>query len=257
MRIRRSALSQFAVLAIGCPMLAACAGHQPASMKLGLASAESAASEMERKESRGRSLFLASLSTPLTSEDETAKLSPRVVEPGQPVPRGGGVRKLGAPYVAAGRTVTPQHDPEYDRAGIASWYGELFHGRKTANGEVYDMDALSAAHPTLPLPSYVKVTHLGNGRTLILRVNDRGPFAHDRIIDLSRRAAKLLGIKRGGTGPVRVTYLKPAPLDGDDSYETAFLAAQPWHGKPATRIGLAERTAEPGATSGAQMPEDG
>jgi len=226
-------------------------------MKLGLASAESATSEMEQQESRGRSMFLASLPSRLTGEDETAKLSPRVVELGEPVPKGGGVRKLGAPYVAAGRTVVPKEDPDYDRTGTASWYGALFHGRKTANGEIYDMEALSAAHPTLPLPSYVKVTHMESGRSLVVRVNDRGPFARDRIVDLSKRAAQLLGIKRNGTGAVRVTYLKPAPLDGDDSYETAFLAAQPWYRGGRTQIGSAADVLSLSPASGAQSPEDG
>ncbi len=233
-------------------MLAGCASPQPVSMKLGLASAE-----MEQREARGRSMFLASLPSRLSAEDETAKLSPRVVEFGEPVPKGGGVRKLGAPYVAAGRTVVPKEEPDYDRTGTASWYGALFHGRKTANGEIYDMEALSAAHPTLPLPSYVKVTHMESGRSLVVRVNDRGPFARDRIIDLSKRAAQLLGIKRNGTGAVRVTYLKPAPLNGDDSYETAYLAAQPWYRGGETRIGSAADLVSRPAASGVQSPEDG
>jgi len=232
-------------------MLAGCASPTPPEMKLGFSSAEGTA------EARGRSLFLARLTSPLSDKDETNKLSPRVIEYGDPVPKGGGVRKIGDPYVAAGRTVVPEEDPDYDRTGVASWYGALFHGRKTANGEIYDMEALSAAHPTLPLPSYVKVTHMGNGRSLVVRVNDRGPFARDRIIDLSRRAAQLLGIRRSGTGPVRVTYLKPAPLDGDDSYETAFLAAQPWYRVSETRIGSAADVLSRPAASGAQNPEDG
>jgi len=188
-----------------------------------------------------------------TSEDETAKLSPRIVALGEPVPKGGGVRKIGDPYVAAGETVVPREDPDYDQAGIASWYGEMFHGRKTANGEVYDMDALTAAHPTLPLPSYVKVTHLGNGRSLILRVNDRGPFRRNRIIDLSRRAATLLGIHKPGTGPVRVSYLRPAPLDGDESFEQAYLTSQPWYDGRPTRLGAVD----PAPESQPKTPRDG
>jgi len=231
-------------------LLAGCSSQQSTGVKLGLGTDEAGA------EASGRSLFLASLTTRLTSEDETAKLSPRLVALGEPVPKGGGVRKLGTPYTAAGRTVTPKAEPDYDRSGIASWYGALFHGRKTANGEIYDMDALSAAHPTLPLPSYVKVTHMKTGRSLVVRVNDRGPFARDRIIDLSRRAAQLLGIRLAGTGPVRVTYLKPAPLDGDDSYETAFLAAQPWYQGGETRIGSAADVIAPAADAGVQRPED-
>lgn len=173
-------------------------------------------------------------------EDETQKLSPRVVALGEPVPKGGGVRKIGDPYLAAGETVVPAEDPDYDQAGIASWYGEMFHGRKTANGEIYDMNALTAAHPTLPLPSYVKVTHLGNGRSLVLRLNDRGPFARNRVIDLSRQAARLLGIHKQGTGPVRVKYLRPAPLDGNDSFERTYLASQPWYDDQPTRLGAVD-----------------
>ena len=123
---------------------------------------------------------------------------------------------------------TPREDPGYDRVGSASWYGELFHGRRTANGEIYDMDRLSAAHPTLPLPVYARVTNLNNGRSLVVRINDRGPFARDRIIDLSRRSAELLGFRNHGTATVRVKYLRRAPLSGDDSYEQHYVASQSW-----------------------------
>lgn len=154
--------------------------------------------------------------------------SPRVVAFGQPVPKGGGTYKLGAPYEVDGRRYTPQDDPDYNRTGIASYYGEAFHGRRTANGEVFDMGALTAAHQTLPLPSYVHVTNLQNGRTLLLRVNDRGPFVNDRIIDLSQAAARHLGLERQGTGLVRVRYAGRAPLTGEDVHEQRFLASQPW-----------------------------
>ncbi len=157
-----------------------------------------------------------------------AGLSERVVPLGQPVPKGGGVYKLGNPYQVSGRWYTPREDANYDRVGIASWYGELFHGRRTANGEIYDMTALSAAHPTLPLPSYARVTNLSNGRTMVVRVNDRGPYANNRIIDLSQRSAELLGFRQRGTTPIRVTYVGPAPLSGDDSYERNVLASQTW-----------------------------
>jgi len=96
---------------------------------------------------------------------------------------------------------------------VASWYGEPFHGQHTANGEVYDMEALTAAHPTLPLPSIVQVTNLANGYTLLLRVNDRGPFVDDRLIDLSQAAARALGFERQGLAQVHVTYLGLAQLD--------------------------------------------
>jgi rare lipoprotein A len=151
--------------------------------------------------------------------DKRPGLGERVIPLGQPVPKGGGRYHVGQPYDIAGVRYYPREDPSYDRTGQASWYGELFHGRRTANGEIYDMDRLSAAHPTLPLPVYAQVTNLRNGRSIVVRVNDRGPFANDRIIDLSRRSADALGFRREGTAPVRVRYLRRAPLSGDDSYE--------------------------------------
>lgn len=154
--------------------------------------------------------------------------SPRMIEPGRPVPRGGGVHKIGSPYQIAGRWYVPRADPGYDAAGVASWYGTDFHGRKTANGEIFDMGAITAAHPTLPLPSYVYVTNLTNGRTLLVRVNDRGPYAHDRIIDLSKRSAQLLGFEGQGLARVRVRYAGPAPLDGNDQAERRHLATASW-----------------------------
>ena len=142
--------------------------------------------------------------------------SPRVVDDGEPVPKGGGVYRVGAPYVVAGRTYFPTDDPNYRAEGLASWYGDDFHGRMTANGEVFDPNAISAAHPTLPLPSYARVTNLSNGRSIIVRINDRGPFHGNRIIDVSGRAAYLLGFRAAGTGWVRVEYVGRAPLQGSD-----------------------------------------
>jgi rare lipoprotein A len=142
--------------------------------------------------------------------------SARVVDSGQPVPKGGGVYRVGSPYVVAGRVYVPEANPHYRADGIASWYGADFHGRSTANGEVFDADGITAAHPTLPLPSYVRVTNLSNGRSLIVRVNDRGPYAHDRLIDVSKRAALLLGFAMSGTAWVRVEYVGPAPMEGSD-----------------------------------------
>jgi peptidoglycan lytic transglycosylase len=132
------------------------------------------------------------------------------------VPFGGGhyaraphpTYKVGAPYTVNGITYYPHVDYAYDRVGVASWYGEEFQGRYTANGEVFDLNGLSAAHTTLPLPSIVEVINLENNRALRIRVNDRGPFARGRIIDLSRRAAQLLGFERNGTARVRVKILK-------------------------------------------------
>lgn len=142
--------------------------------------------------------------------------------------KGGGHRKLGKPYEIGGRWYTPKDDPDYDRTGIASWYGTDFHGRLTANGEIYDMNALTAAHKTLPLPSYAYVTNVANGRTVLVRINDRGPYAGNRIIDLSRAVARQLDLERSGIGRVRVQYAGPAPLDGNDYYERKFLAGQSW-----------------------------
>ncbi|MBX2806673.1 MAG: septal ring lytic transglycosylase RlpA family protein [Hyphomicrobiales bacterium] len=164
------------------------------------------------------------------SDDESKRLSPRVVRSGQPVPKGGGRYKVGSPYRIKGKLYVPREVTHYEETGVASWYGELFHGRRTANGEVYDMEALTAAHPTLPLPSYVRVTNLRNGRALVLRVNDRGPYSGSRLIDLSRAAASLLKMERAGTAPVRVQYLGRAPLNGSDRYERDFLARQRWAG---------------------------
>jgi len=117
------------------------------------------------------------------------------------------VYKVGKPYSINGVWYYPKVDYEYIETGIASWYGPNFHGKKTANGEIFDMNVVSAAHRTLPMPSIVRVTNLDNGRALVIRINDRGPFAHGRIIDLSRRAAQLLGFERAGTAPVRVEIL--------------------------------------------------
>ena len=172
--------------------------------------------------------------------DKSASLGERVIPLGQPVPKGGGRYQVGEPYQVSGIWYRPREEPGYDRTGRASWYGELFHGRRTANGEIYDMDRLSAAHPTLPLPIYAQVTNLNNGRSMVVRINDRGPFAHDRIIDLSRRSAEILGLRRRGTAPVRVRYLRRAPLNGDDSYERHYLASRGWQqfaAKPKPKAG--------------------
>lgn len=141
--------------------------------------------------------------------------SPRVVAEGEPVPRGGGVYMVGEPYTIAGRTYYPS-DKQYAATGLASWYGDAFHGRRTANGEVYDRDGVSAAHPTLPLPCYARVTNLRNRYSMIVRVNDRGPFAANRILDVSRKVAETLDFHRKGTTRVRVEYIGAASLAGSD-----------------------------------------
>ena len=118
-----------------------------------------------------------------------------------------GYYKVGAPYQIDGVTYTPAVDYDYDETGIASWYGPDFHGKITANGELYDMNEVTGAHRTLPMPSLVRVTNLDNGRTIVVRVNDRGPYARGRILDMSRRGAQLLGYEKTGTAKVRVQIM--------------------------------------------------
>ncbi len=128
-------------------------------------------------------------------------------KPTGPAPKGPGVYKVGKPYRVAGQWYYPKVDYAYQEKGLASWYGPNFHGKPTANGEVFDMNRVSAAHKTLPLPSVVRVTNLENGRSLLVRINDRGPFVRGRIIDLSRKAAELLGFVAQGTALVEVHLL--------------------------------------------------
>ncbi|NKB52103.1 MAG: septal ring lytic transglycosylase RlpA family protein [Rhizobiaceae bacterium] len=141
--------------------------------------------------------------------------SPRVTT-SRKVRKGGGRRQIGRPYKIKGKWYTPREDFDYSRTGQASWYGPNFHGRLTANGEIYDQYALTAAHPTFPLPSYARVTNLANGRSLIVRVNDRGPYHDGRIIDLSAKASEMLNYQHLGVARVRVEYIKQAPLHGRD-----------------------------------------
>jgi rare lipoprotein A len=156
--------------------------------------------------------------------------SPRVVQLGEPVPKGGGFYRVGKPYTIAGQTYAPEADRNYRAEGIASWYGEDFHGRRTANGEIYDMESITAAHPTMPIPSYARVTNLRNKRSIIVRVNDRGPYHQGRVIDVSVKTAKLLGFYEVGTIPVRVEYVGQASLTGSDDMT---LQATLRHGAPA------------------------
>ena len=147
--------------------------------------------------------------------------SPRVSTAYHP-PKGGGRYQVGKPYTVAGNRFVPREQPNLDQTGTASWYGPAFHGRLTANGEIFDQHYLSGAHPTLPLPSYVRVTNLENNVSALVRINDRGPFSNDRVIDLSRHTAQVLGFQQQGTANVRVQYVGPAALEGDD---TRFLTA--------------------------------
>lgn len=159
-----------------------------------------------------------------------------------------GIVKIGKPYVVGGRTYVPRDDRSYDMTGLASWYGGGHHGRTTANGERFDMDAISAAHPTLPMPSYAEVTALETGRKIVVRINDRGPFAGGRIIDLSRGAARQLGVEKAGVARVRVRRVYPnGKSHNEDRAEraeappiavprAASTRAAPTRAAPATRF---------------------
>lgn len=183
--------------------------------------------------------------------------SPRVVAFGDPVPKGGGTYRVGKPYTVAGRIYVPEEDVNYREEGLASWYGDDFHGRQTANGEVFDMESLSAAHPTLPMPSYARVTNLSNGKSLIVRVNDRGPYHGNRLIDVSNKAAELLEFKSTGVARVRVEYVGRAPLEGSDDRQ---LVATLRTGAPAPAPSLVRvasaRPFVPEATSGRALRGD-
>jgi rare lipoprotein A len=152
-----------------------------------------------------------------TSSEYGVAVSPRVTNNPNP-PKGGGRQMVGKPYTVRGKTYYPEANPAaYAAAGEASWYGADFHGRRTANGEIFSANAITAAHPTLPLPSYVRVTNQQNGRSVVVRVNDRGPYMPGRIIDLSHRAANMLGYVGRGSTDVQIEYVGPAPLEGDDT----------------------------------------
>lgn len=158
--------------------------------------------------------------------------SPRVVAQGQEIPKGGGFEKIGKPYVVAGKLYTPRDMTNYSAKGLASWYGDEFHGRQTANGEVFDYGSVTAAHPTMPLPSYIRVTNLENGRSIVARVNDRGPYHKNRLIDVSARVAEALNFKRKGVANVKVDYLGRASVEGSD--DALLMASLQTDGRPAS-----------------------
>ncbi|MEM8878509.1 MAG: septal ring lytic transglycosylase RlpA family protein [Pseudomonadota bacterium] len=170
--------------------------------------------------------------------------SPQLADKRSPIPKGGGVYKVGRPYQIAGNWYYPREDANYDSIGIASWYGDDFHGRQTANGEVFDMNALTAAHPTLPMPTYARVTNLENGRSIVVRVNDRGPFARGREIDLSRQAAKTLGMKHQGTAKVRVQYVGRARIEGSDDnwLRTTYVGGGATGNEPLSQLAQASES---------------
>ena len=186
----RSAVRIIALSALILPMIAACAtgGGLGATVKRGA----------------------------FTSSEYGVAVSPRVTSNPNP-PRGGGRYQVGKPYTVRGKTYVPEHNPNYAASGTASWYGSDFHGRKTANGEIFSANHITAAHPTLPLPSYARVTNKDNGRSVVVRINDRGPYVAGRIIDLSYRAASMLGYVNNGSANVTVEYVGEAPLNGDDT----------------------------------------
>ena len=230
LRLRRA--SAFVLLAASAALLSACATPQP---------------KTAQKKSHSKEYFAES--------EYGVKASPRVTLSKINVRRGGGRDQLGQPYQVRGKWYYPKEDKGYSKIGAASWYGDAFHGRLTANGEVYDMTHLTAAHPTMPLPSYARVTNLANGSSVIVRVNDRGPYAPGRIIDLSERAADMLDYAHAGTAKVKVDYVGRAPLDGHDdqylmaSYRPGNRAPDPSDGLP-TGVMIAMNGATPSAAMG-------
>lgn len=158
-----------------------------------------------------------------------------------------GVYKVGQPYQVDNVWYYPREQPDYDETGIASWYGPTFYGRNTANGEMYDGNQLTAAHKTLPMPVNVRVTNLENGKSLVVRVNDRGPYARGRIIDLSKRAAELLDVVQTGTARVRVTYLGRADLNGKPADDTPPEIASALPAVPSGKVDSGALNILPGA----------
>ncbi len=177
--------------------------------------------------------------------------SPRMVADGEDVPKGGGYAKVGKPYVIAGQTYVPSVPKTYSAVGTASWYGADFHGRKTANGELFDTESITAAHRTLPMPSYIRVTNMVNGRSIIARVNDRGPFHSSRLIDVSEPVAQALAFRTMGTAKVKVDYLGIAPIDGSD--DRKLLASLRTDGKPAMLIGDARAPVQVASADGSSV----
>jgi rare lipoprotein A len=163
------------------------------------------------------------------------------------VPSNAGVYKVGQPYQVDNVWYYPREQPDYDETGIASWYGPTFYGKKTANGEMYDGNQLTAAHKTLPMPVNVRVTNLDNGKSLVVRVNDRGPYARGRVIDLSKRAAELLDVAQTGTARVRVTYLGRADINGAPAAITPPAIANALPAAPAGKVDTAALGIVPGA----------
>ena len=192
---------------------------------------------------RGKSKEIGAFSHP-----KYGNASPRVVAEGQDVPKGGGRQLIGKTYSVAGKRYTPYDKPVgYTAVGMASWYGEAFHGRRTANGEVYDRFGISAAHPTMPLPAYARVTNVLNNRSIIVRVNDRGPYHGGRIMDVSQRTADALAFRHLGTARIKLEYLGQASLAGSD--DKLLLATLRTDGQPASIPGTSAPTMVASASS--------
>lgn len=177
-----------------------------------------------------------------SSSEYGVGVSPRVTSNPNP-PKGGGRYQVGKPYTVRGKVYVPQENPNYTASGEASWYGSDFHGRRTANGEIFSANAITGAHPTLPLPSYVRVTNQENGRSIIVRVNDRGPYMPGRIMDLSHRAAEMLGYVNTGHAQITAQYVGRAPLEGDDTRMLVASYSGPAnYGGSSTRMAQADTT---------------
>ena len=164
-----------------------------------------------------------------------------------------GTYKVGSPYQVAGHWYRPAYDPSYDKVGTGSWYGDQFQGRLTANGEIFDKETISAAHPTMPLPSIVRVTNLENGKSLEVRVNDRGPFVDDREIDLSEAAARRLGYQSNGLARVRVQFVRiasdavdapPEPIQPEVQVASAAIAQGDLYRQASSPAAQADRQQE-------------
>jgi rare lipoprotein A len=242
----------FVVAAIVAPLLAACGGGSVGSSGV------------------KRAAF--------TSKEFGVAVSPRVTKAKYP-PRGGGRALPPKPYVVRGVTYKPVEGPGYVARGQASWYGQDFHGRRTANGEIFGAYYLTAASPVLPVPSYARVTNLENGRSVLVRINDRGPFMQGRVIDMSYQAASILGYVNKGSAQVEVRYVAPAPLQGDDTKmlmasvdrltdiergATRFAmmetqrneSADPFAGNAGERVNFADYEAQRGSSRGSYSGKD-
>ena len=180
--------------------------------------------------------FVAGLALAAAACTATRPPPPPPPPPAVTVPPNAGVYKIGQPYQVDNIWYYPREQPDYDETGIASWYGPTFYGHHTANGEMYDGSALTAAHKTLPMPVNVRVTNLDNGKSLVVRVNDRGPYARGRIIDLSKRAAELLDVVETGTARVRVTYIGRADINGAPPQETPPEIASALPAAPTAKV---------------------